>query len=169
MYITNSTDKDISEIFRLYNLATEHQKVTFAKNIWPQFRRELVANEVQEKRQFKIVIGNQIACVWAITFSDPQIWEKRNIEPAIYIHRIATNPNFRGLQLVSVIVNWAREYAVLHQKKFIRMDTCGNNQKLIAHYTNCGFNFLGIVQLKNTDELPAHYQNADVCLFEIAL
>lgn len=167
MKTLNSTSKDISEIFRLYSLATEFQKRTFSKNTWPTFQRELVEIEIHEQRQFKIVIDDQIACVWAITFTDPQIWEEKNSDPSIYIHRIATNPIFRGQKFVTEIVNWARSYAKYHQKKFIRMDTCGDNQKLIAHYESCGFNFLGMVRLKNVDQLPSHYQDADVCLFEI--
>ena len=169
MKIESSTALDISEIFRLYGLATDYQKNTFPENTWPQFERELVETEVKEQRQFKIVIDNQIACVWAVTFNDPQIWEERDKDAAIYIHRIATNPDFRGRQFVNEIVNWAETYAIFHKCEFIRMDTCGDNQKLIKHYTSCGFNFLGMVQLKNTSELPAHYQNTDVCLFEINL
>ena len=169
MKIQSSTLKDIPEIFRLYGLATEYQKSTFPENTWPTFECELVATELREERQFKILIDNQIACVWAITFTDPQIWEERNSDPSIYIHRIATNPDFRGQRFVNEIVKWARGYATSHQKKYIRMDTCGNNQKLIKYYKVCGFDFLGMVRLKNADELPSHYQNTDVCLFEISL
>ena len=167
MKIETSTPKNISEIFQLYGLATEYQKRIFPENTWPTFERELVETEIQEQRQFKMVIDGHVACVWAITFTDPQIWEERNSDPSIYIHRIATNPSFRGQRFVETIVEWARGYAKSHQKKFIRMDTCGDNQKLIKHYTNCGFDFLGMVRLKNADELPSHYQDADVCLFQI--
>lgn len=169
MKIHKSTLEDISEIFRLYGLATEFQKAIFPENTWPIFERELVETEIQEQRQFKMVIDGEIACVWAITFNDPQIWEVRDKDPSIYLHRITTNPDFRGQNFVLKIVEWARGYAETHQKKFIRMDTCGDNRKLIKHYTNCGFGFLGMVRLKNTDALPSHYHDADVCLFEIKL
>lgn len=169
MKIHTSSKEDLSEIFRLYGLATEYQKIIFPENTWPTFERQLVEKEIQEERQFKIVIDNQIACVWAITFSDPQIWEARDKDPSIYIHRIATNPDFRGQQFVQLIVDWAEGYAKSYQKNFIRLDTCGNNLKLIKYYTSCGFDFLGIVRLQNADKLPSHYQNADVCLFEIKM
>lgn len=167
MKIHNSTKEDLPEIFRLYGLATEFQKRIFPDNTWPTFELELVETEIREQRQFKIVVDKQIACVWAITFSDPQIWEERDKDPSIYIHRIATNPDFRGRQFVSEIVEWARGCAKSHRKKFIRLDTCGDNRRLIEHYVNCGFDFLGIVRLENPDKLPSHYQDADVCLFEI--
>jgi hypothetical protein len=54
-------------------------------------------------------------------------------------------------------------------KQFIRLDTCGDNQGLIKHYTNSGFTFLGMKRLKSAANLPAHYVNADVCFFEINL
>jgi hypothetical protein len=41
------------------------------------------------------------------------------------------------------------------------------NIKLIEHYTNAGFDFLGIFDLQSTAGLPAHYQTTKgCCLFE---
>lgn len=169
MTITNSNPKDIEEIFRLYKLATEYQKVTFPENQWPKFDRQLIEKEILENRQFKIMIEGRIACIWAITFSDPEIWEQKNNDPSIYIHRIATSPEFRGNNFVATIVHWAKKYALSHKKEYIRLDTCGNNTNLINHYKKAGFNFLGIQKLENSQGLPAHYENADVCYFEIKL
>ena len=104
MKIKNCTISDIESIFKLYAIATSFQKKKFPANQWPIFSRALVETEIKENRQWKLLINGQIACIWAITFSDPQIWEKSNDDSAIYIHRIATNPNFRGQNLVSIIV-----------------------------------------------------------------
>lgn len=169
MSITNSNLNDIPEIFKLYKLATEFQKLKFPDNQWPEFDRKLISTEVLENRQFKLVIENEIACVWAITFSDVQIWENKENNSSIYIHRIATNPEFRRQNFVQKIADWAKIYAAGKNKEFIRMDTCGKNDRLISHYKNCGFNFLGIKKRENTSELPLHYHNADVCFFEIKL
>ena len=169
MSIYNSNLNDIPEIFRLYKLATEFQKIKFPGNQWPEFDKELITAEVVENRQFKLQIENKIACVWAITYSDIQIWEDSENDTAIYIHRIATNPEFRGNNFVQAIVDWAKNYAGKQNKQFIRMDTCGKNERLINHYKNCGFSYLGIKKLKNTSDLPSHYHNAEVCFFEIEL
>ncbi|WP_233741937.1 hypothetical protein [Halpernia frigidisoli] len=67
------------------------------------------------------------------------------------------------------ITEWSKEFAKEQNKKFVRMDTCGKNMVLINHYKNCGFNFLGMHKLKDSSKLQAHYQNADVCFFEIEL
>jgi len=167
--IENSNIHDIDEIFKLYKLATAYQKTKFIDNIWPEFEQSLIITEIQESRQFKLIIDTTIACVWAITFSDPLIWEEKDIDPSVYIHRIATNPDYRGQNFVKHIVSWAKSYVKSHNKQFVRLDTCGNNSSLIKHYTNCGFTFLGINKLKNSDGLPSHYHNADVCFFEIRL
>ncbi len=166
MQIINSTISDIEEIFRLYRIATEYQKTRFIVQ-WPEFERTLVETEIKEDRQWKLIIDNKIACVFAITFDDLLIWEEKNTDPAVYIHRIATNPDFRGKNLVTAIVEWSKIYAKENNKKFVRLDTVGENEKLIEHYKKSGFNYLGLIKLKNTSGLPAHYHNAAVSLFEL--
>ena len=49
------------------------------------------------------------------------------------------------------------------------MDTVGDNPGLINYYTKCGFDFLGLLKLKNTKGLPAHYDNATVSLFQMTI
>jgi len=169
MKIENSTIEDLPKIFELYRIATNYQKQKWPGNVWPEFEVEMVKGEIKEKKQWKLTIDNKIACIWATTFSDPVIWEEKNIDPSVYIHRIATNPKFKGQKLVEKIVEWSKEYAIQNQKEFIRMDTCGRNESLINHYTNCSFEFLGIHKLKSSDGLPSHYIDADVCFFQIKI
>jgi ribosomal protein S18 acetylase RimI-like enzyme len=168
MIIQNSTIKDVPEILRLYQQARELQ-TSIQMVTWPEFSTEMIIKEIEENKQFKLLIDNRIACVWAIAFSDPLIWEEKNNDAAIYIHRIATNKEVRGNNLVKKIVNWSKEYARNSAYKYIRLDTVGENIGLINHYKNCGFNFLGLFKLNKTDSLPAHYTNATVSLFEIKL
>ncbi len=169
MKIINSIADDINEIFRLYAIASNYQRSKQEVVVWPKFERNLVETEISENRQWKLIIDGQIACVWATTFSDKQIWEEKDTDAAVYIHRIATNPDFRGNNFINIIVEWAKEFAQKNQKDFIRLDTLGDNTKLINHYTNAGFNFLGMFDLTNTKGLPEHYHNTPACLFEISL
>ena len=169
MKILNSSISDIDEIYRLYKIASDYQRAKETVVVWPNFERELVVSEILDHRQWKLVVDNEIMCIWAITHTDEQIWEEKNKDSALYIHRIATNPNFRGNNCTSKIVNWAIDFSKSNGIQFIRLDTLGNNVKLIKHYKNAGFNFLGMYNLKNTDTLPEHYQVAPVCLFEINL
>lgn len=165
MTIQNSTIGNIDEIFRLYTIATDFQKSKFFVH-WPKFDRSLIEMEIAENRQWKMMIDGKIACIWATTFSDPQIWGERDRDPAVYIHRIATNPDFRGNNFVAQIVTWVEQYARENVKEYIRMDTIGENRGLIEHYKKCGFDYLGYFKLDSIKGLPAHYGLADACLFE---
>jgi GNAT superfamily N-acetyltransferase len=166
MEIINCSIDDLDFILNLYKAATEYQKERFTSH-WPEFDSQMVVNEISDHRQWKMTIDGEVACIWATTFSDPLIWEDKDIDPSIYIHRITTNPNFRGRGLVNKIVGWAKDHATQNKKRFVRMDTVGENRKLIEHYTSFGFDFLGLFQLTNTDGLPQHYHNAVVSLFEL--
>jgi ribosomal protein S18 acetylase RimI-like enzyme len=168
MTIKNSTTQDLKNIFTLYDYARKFQKIKGAV-LWPEFNDSLIESEIAHNQQWKIVIDDQIACIWSSTFNDPEIWLERNADPAVYIHRIATNPAFRGRNLVNAIVVWAKGYARENGKKFVRIDTVGENKGLIDYYQKCGFDFLGLVQLEHTDGLPAHYHHAKVSLFQIEL
>lgn len=168
MEIADSTLSDVTEIFRLYRHATELQKTKMCVT-WPLFERHLIETEIRENRQWKLLLNGEIACIWATCFTDPLIWEERDEEPSVYIHRIATHPDYRGNNLVLHIVGWAKEYARTNGKQYIRLDTVGQNEALIAYYKRCGFAYLGLKKLKNTRQLPAHYHDASVALFEIKL
>ncbi|MDC6350447.1 GNAT family N-acetyltransferase [Zeaxanthinibacter sp. PT1] len=169
MQIENSTHADFDEIFRLYREASAYQRSKKTVVVWPDFDPDMVRTEIAENRQWKLLFNGQIACVWATTFTDEQIWEERNADPAVYIHRIAVNPDFRGHNFVQTIVDWAHDYAGEHGKRYIRLDTLGDNQRLIQHYKDCGFDFLGMFTMQDTSGLPDHYHGEKVALFEIEL
>jgi RimJ/RimL family protein N-acetyltransferase len=167
--ILNSTMEDIESIFKLYADAIEYQKTVFHRT-WIHFERSLVETEIKEQRQWKIVEKGEIACIFVLTFSDALIWREKDKDPSIYIHRIVTNPAFRGGFYVKDIVDWAKKYCKTHQKDFIRLDTWGDNEKLIAYYAKCGFTYLETIALNgaNTVSLPVHYKGT-LALFEMAV
>lgn len=169
MEIKNCLMIDTNEILSIYQAARNLQ-IDRKMVVWPFFEDTFIKNEIREKRQWKIILDHQIACNWAITFEDKEIWGERDKNDSIYIHRICTNPLLRGNRYIDEIVQWSKQYAKQIGKRFIRLDTLGNNTKLIEHYTSAGFAFLGMVKLTETANLPAHYQNeTNCCLFEIDL
>ena len=169
MTIQDCISEDVDTIYRLYEdarlLQTSKKMV-----VWPYFDKRFIERGIFEKRQWKIVVNGEITCTWTITFNDKEIWGSRDNDDAIYIHRIATNPKYRGNNYVRTIVDWARIYAVNNKRKYIRLDTLGNNTKLIQYYTKSGFTFLGIEKLMNTQGLPQHYhKEPNCCRFEIEI
>ncbi len=165
MEVVNSTLKDLSNIFDLYKIATEYIK---SKNqvAWPIFSKDLIVQEIEENRQWKLVIDGKIACIWATTLNDELIWGSKNSIPSLYIHRIAAHPDFRGQNLVKNLVTWANEFGKRENLIHLRLDTVGLNTGLIKHYTKMGFEYLGAKRLKNTQGLPAHYAKGPVCYFQ---
>jgi hypothetical protein len=161
--------EDVNTILRLYD---EARKLQVAKNtvIWPFFDEAFIKEEIQQGKHWKLIHNDVIACCWVITFQDPEIWGDRDNGLSIYIHRIVTDPAYRGNRFIDTIVAWAKVYTASLNKKHIRLDTWGQNQKLIDHYISAGFTNLGIITLENVSTLPSHYQ-ADPrrCLLEIVL
>ena len=169
MKIDNCLMNDADEILSLYQAARDIQMQKKAV-VWPFFEKSFIEREIKEKRQWKTVHENVIACNWAITFEDKEIWGSKDKADAIYIHRICTNPTLRGNRYIDAITEWSKNYAAQIGKTFVRLDTLGNNTKLIEHYTSAGFEFLGIFKLTDTANLPGHYQREpNCCLFEIDL
>lgn len=163
--IKNSTEDDMSTIFELYKLATAYMK---SKNqvAWPEFSQAMVSNEIRSLSQWKLLIDGKIACIWATALEDESIWGPSNNEPSLYLHRIATHPDFRGQKLVQHLLNWADGFGRENQLMYLRMDTVGLNQGLIGHYQGLGFEFLGTKTLEDVSDLPGHYKEGPVCLFQ---
>jgi ribosomal protein S18 acetylase RimI-like enzyme len=168
MEIRHSTLNDINGIFAIYDEATAYQK-TVTRKTWRGFKREQVEKEINEGRHFVIWEGEEMACTFLITFDDEIIWKEAGNDPAIYLHRIATDPRFRGGSYVKKIVDWAKTYSAEHNKQFIRLDTHSGNEKINAYYISCGFTYKGINHIEWTDELPEHYKEGSFSLFEIVL
>lgn len=168
MTILNSTQQDIDTIFGLYELATNYQKTKFNR-WWQPFDRAMVQREIEQNRQWKIMIDGEIACIFAIAFADPEIWGAKNADPSIYIHRIVTHPAYKGRGLMQQIITWAKEYAKANNKQYIRMDTWGDNDELVGYYVKCGFTHLGTITPAETGELPAHYNCIFLALLQITI
>jgi ribosomal protein S18 acetylase RimI-like enzyme len=168
MQIINSSISDIDTIFTFYDYAIAYQKTKFNKH-WQGFDLDLVKTEILEKRQWKIIKAGIVVAVFAVTFNDPIIWGERDEQPSIYIHRIVTHPDYRGNNFVKEIVVWAKKYCKENNRDFIRLDTWGDNEKLIQHYINCGFTFLGLSSEMKSDTLPKHYDSLRLSLFEIKI
>lgn len=168
MEFLNSTTDDLSTIFDLYDAAIAHQKAVSNEH-WLPFDRELVAREIAEGRQWKIVIDGEIACIFLVAYSDAAIWGERDKDPSIYLHRIVTNPAFRGRGFVRQIVHWAQKHGQATGKQYLRLDTWGTNDKLKSLYTQCGFTFLGVGLPADTTALPKHYSTISLGFYEMPI
>src|SRR4051812_29814914 len=100
--ITASTTRDMDSIFLLFDSAIDYQKKN-EYNLWPKFSRQMILDEIQDNRNWKILDGNTIVCVFSVHYNDPVIWKEKDQEPAVYLHRIAVNPLLKGRGIMNVI------------------------------------------------------------------
>src|SRR5690349_14738041 len=107
MEILNSTITDLNEILRLYDLAIAYQK-TKSDKYWQGFDEHLIKKEIENGCHWKIVDNGIIVCIFSTTNNDAIIWREKSKDLAIYLHRIVTNPNFRGNNYVLVILQWLK-------------------------------------------------------------
>jgi ribosomal protein S18 acetylase RimI-like enzyme len=168
MEFFKTTTQDIDAVFDIYNEATSYQKTVNNKS-WRGFERALIEKEIAENRHFIIKEGNEAACTFVLTFNDLIIWKEASKDPAVYLHRIATNPKFRGQSYVKKIIEWVKQYAKENGKEYIRLDTHSGNERINKYYTSCGFEYKGISTIEWTNELPEHYKEGSFSLFEIKL
>jgi hypothetical protein len=165
MHILNTSPNDLKTIFELFDSAIEYQKKN-GYDLWPQFDKSLIETEIKEKRHWKIMEDNVIVCIFSVLYSDPVIWGDKNEEPAVYLHRITINPVFKGRGIISIIKEWAEEHARQNNKKYLRMDTWGNNETIRNYYIRSGFNYIGQQHLVQSEDLPAHYGGNVLSLFQ---
>jgi GNAT superfamily N-acetyltransferase len=165
--IVNTVSDDMDVIFHLFESAIAYQEKN-KYELWPVFERSFIQTEIDETRQWKIVKDGVIACIFSVLYNDPVIWgEERDREPSIYLHRIAINPVFKGRGMMRLIKDWAITYAKQTGKRYVRMDTWGNNKTLRDYYIRCGFIYLGQQQLIEKENVPQHYGGSLLSLFQI--
>jgi len=169
MRIEQTIITDISSVEKIYTeaIAYQHQQTGYS---WYPFSPSFIKQEIEEKRHFKVVTDeDEIAGVFSVMNVDPIIWNDDKGKEAIYLHRMAILNNYRGKNIAKRVVEWAMIEAFKCKKKFIRIDTWASNKKLITYYQNLGFRLIGKKQLPPKSNLPAHYNNIEVSLFEIKL
>lgn len=166
--IYNSTIEDLNTIFDLYDAAIAHQKAVSDMH-WLPFDKALVETEITEKRQWKIMLDGQIACVFVTAYNDAAIWGEQDREPSVYLHRIVTNPYFRGRNFVGTIVEWAKAHGKTMDKKLVRLDTWAENLKLKEIYLRNGFQFLGNAAPADPTALPSHYSGIILGFYEMKI
>jgi hypothetical protein len=164
--IIRSSPNDMSIIFSLFDTAIGYQERN-GYDLWPRFSREMIETEIMEGRHWKLMDGDVTAAIFSVLYNDPVIWKEKDLEPSVYLHRIAVNPLCKGKGIMKTIRDWALHHARENQKRYVRMDTWGNNENLRKYYVSCGFNYIGQQHLQNTAGLPAHYGGNHLSLFQI--
>ncbi len=133
----------------------------------PVFPDSIIAGEIGVERHFMALRDDEVcAGFFSVTASDRGIWGERDRDDAIYIHRMCVNPLAKGGSLASDALKWAYGYAAGRGRRFVRMDTWGDNDRLIDYYKACGYRPAGFKDIGNDPGLSAHYHGIRLALFE---
>ena len=166
--IVNTTKDDLEFVYWLFDEAMAYQE---RKNypVWKGYDKVVLQKDIKNKLQYKILFGNDIACIFSVWYADPIIWGEKEKGDAIYLHRNAVNPKHKGQKQFEKILKWTIDQAKKKNLKFIRMDTWANNPNILDYYQSFGFNFLGNYTTPDTAELPTQNRNLTVALLEYNL
>ncbi len=168
LVISPSLLDDMPVIRQIYNEARIFQQEQF-NHSWPEFSRAFITREIQEQRHYKIVANQTIAALFSVVYAEPEIWLDAEGVEALYLHRMAVRSAYRGKGYARHIINWAIAKGREQNRSFLRLDTWADNESLVRYYCHLGFRYCGRKQLPAKSNLPDHYNNIEVSLFEIPL
>jgi len=166
MNIVKSKIENITTFQELWSLSIDYQKNKGCPT-WPKFPVELIEKEIISENHYSIYTSDNKLCgYFSLVFNDSLIWEELELNDAIYIHRMCVNQKVEKINLSSIVLEWTYTYAKKYKRKFIRMDTWGDNKQLINHYINCGYKYKRNKFIYKIPELPSHYDNINLAMFE---
>ena len=169
MKIQPSTAASENKFREFWSAAIAYQ-VAKQLPLWSPYPEQKIKDEIQAGLHFSVFTPDDVmAGFFSLALSDALIWGEKERGDAIYIHRMCVNPDRKGSNLTTTVLSWAYGYAAGAGRKFIRMDTWGDNQRLVNYYIACGFRHIGNRQLGASPELPSHYNNISLAYFENAV
>jgi ribosomal protein S18 acetylase RimI-like enzyme len=146
--------------------AVEYQK-SAQLPLWPAYPEAMIDHEISAGLHYSAFLSDgRLAGFFSLILSDSLIWEKKEQGDAIYIHRMCVNPACRGNRLAAWVLTWAYGYASGCGRRFIRMDTWADNERILAHYAACGFQLVGKRRMGEVPGLSPHYYHVNLALFE---
>jgi len=132
------------EVPIMFNLIIERMKWMDKKNIkhWNVLEYDKIYPQSYyvEKTQQGYTYGlydvntNELLCA-AVLLENDDSWE--NQEPSIYIHNFISKVGCPGIG--KLFIKYTEEYAKAKGKKYLRLDSSGDNEKLTEYYDKQGF------------------------------
>jgi len=166
MTIRPSASSSINQ-FRDFWIAAISYQALKQLPLWPTYPEQKIKNEIEAGFHFSVFTQDDVlAGYFSLALSDELIWGDKERGDAIYIHRMCVNPDRKGNRLTAAVLAWATGYAVNTGRKFVRMDTWGDNQRLVDYYIACGFRHIENRRLDVVPGLSPHYHNTNLALFE---
>ncbi len=152
-------------IFSLFDQSIIYQRKK-GYPVWDNYDKGALIRDMEERNQYKLVVDSVLAMAFSVCYSDKIIWNERDRDDALYLHRIVVNPLFKGQRLFGSVLQWAVVTAKGKGLKFVRMDTWASNSNIVEYYTGFGFNVVGNITTPDTEALPVHNRGLALTLLE---
>ena len=163
--VKNTEMSDLSLIFSLFDRSIHYQE-KHGYPTWRNYDQQSIINDIENKNQYKVLIGSTIAIVFSVCYSDKIIWRELEKGDALYLHRIVVNPEFKGKKLFGIILDWALNHGKEKGLSYVRMDTWAANPTIIEYYKGFGFRFVESFTTPDSSELPIHNRNLALTLLQ---
>ena len=166
MEIRPSRLADLDRFREFWNAAIAYQR-QFNYPLWSEYPESTLRDEIGKGLHYSAYTPDDVlAGYFSVSLSDYPVWEADEKGDAIYVHRMCVNPARRGHRLAEHVLAWALGHAAVMNRKYVRMDTWGADQRLVDHYISCGFKYVRSRQLGIVPGLPPHYDNIKLAMFE---
>lgn len=119
-----------------------------------------LANDISRGELYCLTEENTILGIIVITEIEDK--EYKDIEwltekeSSIYIHRLATHPNFQGKGYARELMDFAEGFAMASGYKSVRLDTFSENTRNNKFYKSRGYKKLGDIFFVNQSIHPFH-------------
>ena len=148
--------RDIDALEKLYNdlndyLAQGTNYPGWAKDIYP-IRREAEIG-VSEGNLFILKIDDKIAGSVVLNHEQGEVYNQvtwgveAGPHEVILINTLVVHPDFWGRGVATKLMDFAKDYAIQHRAKAIRLDVAIQNTPAIALYEKCGYTYIGTIDL----------------------
>lgn len=91
------------------------------------------------------VDGAPAATIAVDEWANPGLWTPAEQQESVMVHRMLTDPRFRGHGLGTVLLDQADRIAQARSKRFVRLDAWTTNKQLHDYYERQGFRLVRIV------------------------
>ena len=164
-HVTNTQLSDLPFIYWLFDEAIAYQQRNNYP-VWPDYDKAVLKRDIENQRQFKVMIGDTLVGIFSICYTDKIVWRERDNGQAVYLHRIVVNPQQKGKKLFGNVLAWARQHAEEKGLTHIRMDTWADNPTIIAYYQRFGFRIVDYYTTPDSEALPVQQRGNDIVLLE---
>ncbi|WP_372917191.1 GNAT family N-acetyltransferase [Salegentibacter sp.] len=159
--IRKASLKDLSEIKKLTEACAEalqQQNIFQWNEDYPSL--EKLENDIKREELFVYEHKNRIIAIIVLTPNMDEVYQNiswlTETGNNLYVHRLATHPDFWGQGYARKMMDFAEDFAKTENFTSIRLDTFSQNKRNQKFYEARGYQRLGDVYFPHKNDQPFH-------------